>query len=503
MTRGPQMVVVCVDGGVPSTIADWNFFSPARRLPGGADRGAVPLRSVFPSSTAPAHASFLTGGHPDVHGIIGNRFWATESVAEIRRRASDPVQTLHPYEANSLTAASLVSWLTSRNAKVVAVQFPQTFSRTGSLAGVPSIFCLYAQARCASVAIGGPAVPLTYFGEIVPLEAQARAGSWSVSVRLGSGAADVTLGETVRITAALAVGEISVAITCTKGNDGRLDIFLGTAVLTMRFGLCSDLPPEHGPSSLAVEYSAAPGHDFHEAPRAEWIARTTLDAINEHEPDVIFVRFNQADHAQEYLYWHAARGEGAAARLALDQILDVYHSIDQCLGVLMSAIGPDANYVVFSDHGIDYVELHLRPNVVLGELGLNTDMIFQGDSNLAFLYADRMPSAREVAHISQLLAAADPTIQVIGAESGLPLPWVSARMGRLVICCGPHREFVYDEEGPAREKACSASHGYLPSSDRMNGFFRAFGPDANALALPGHLVSAASFVKDLWSRSRR
>lgn len=192
-TDRAQMVVVCVDGGVPETVSTWNFFSPRHRLPGVPDQGPVPLPTIFPSSTAPAHASFLTGAYADVHGIVGNRFWDAEPVDEIRLRAADPVQTLHPYEAHSLTAPSLVDWFTNRDAKVVALHFPQTFSRAARDGHVPSLYCLYAPARATRVPVGMSeqpdphSTPLVYFDEVVPLSAVPAAGSLDAGLYLSLG----------------------------------------------------------------------------------------------------------------------------------------------------------------------------------------------------------------------------------------------------------------------------------------------------------------------------
>ncbi|MCX4850456.1 alkaline phosphatase family protein [Streptomyces sp. NBC_00893] len=512
-----QLVVVCVDGGVPDTVSTWNFFAP-RRLPGVPDQGTVALPTIFPSSTAPAHASFLTGAHAAAHGIVGNRFWDGEPVDEIQRRAGDPVRTLHPYEASSLTAPSLVDWFTDRGAKVVALQFPQTFSQRAEGSQIPSLYCLYAPARVARVPIGTPQrqgpppAALVYFDEAVPLSAVAGTGGpeGGLYLALGSGPArrsPVRVGETVRLETNLSVGELSVAVTCVGVDEGYGDLHLGTAVLTMRFGGLGPLggrphADAAGPSSLGIEYTANPEHDFHEAPRAEWVCRTTLEALAAHEPDVLFVRFNQVDHAQEFLYWHAARSGGTQASLAQQQILDTYRTIDHCLGRITDAVGPQADYVLFSDHGIDYVETHLRPNVVLRELGLADRMIFQGDSNIAYLYCDEPVSAVQRRRIHQALAATDGTIRPVDAATAdtWRLPWTSGRLGRLAVMCGPHREFVYGVQGAGAESVRSASHGYLPSSPRMSGFFRMFGPHTDGVPQPGHLTDAAGVVRRLWSK---
>ncbi|MGW7022491.1 alkaline phosphatase family protein [Streptomyces decoyicus] len=501
-------MIVCVDGGLPNTVSTWNFFSPHRRFPDVPDSSAVPLRSVFPSSTAPAHASFLTGVPPAGHGIVGNRYWDGESVAEIRARAADPVRTIHPYEARSLTAPSLTDWLTGQGASVEAIHFPHTFSR-GEASTLSALYCLYAPSREVRLglrgALGESVAPVTYFDQEVPLRVRAGKHADDV-VTLGLGHDDTMLvtlkeGETVRAAAHIEAGALSVPVTYLTAGPDEVRLSLGTAVLTMHFG---GMPAyggaADGPSSLAVEYTAAPDHNFHESPRMEWIRDAALKALADDAPDVLLVRFNQADHAQEYLYWYAARGDGQAAASARQQILDTYHRIDRCLDDILCAAGPETDYIIFSDHGIDYVEHHLRPNAVLRDLGFGERMVFQGDSNIAYLYADVQPKDAELDMVYARLRSLDASISRIDADAaaGLGLPWHSARLGRLAVTCGAHREFHYDAEGAAREKVRSASHGYLPASPAMHGFFRMFGPHTALAPVPSHICEVFATVQRVW-----
>jgi hypothetical protein len=487
-----------VDGGVPNIVTTWNFFSPHKRLPGVPDKAPVPLRTIFPSSTAPAHASFLTGAHPDRHGIVGNRFWRAEDVADIRTLAADPVTSLHPYDAASLLAPSVLDWLVERGAKVAAIQFPHTFSRSGLLGEVPSLYCLYAPGRDLVVPIDGCAAS-DYFGCAVEVSATELGGVVVLSTTAGQ--VPIEVGGATRLNVTIPAGELSIPVRLTRCEQGMAALRLGTAVLTLRFGLKSGSNGSCGsPSSLDIDYTADPSVDFHEAPRANWIAQTALDALDEHEPDVLFVRFNQADHAQEYLYWHAVRAGGAETSLAREQILDTYQLIDRCLGAIMEAVGKDASYLLFSDHGIDYVDNHLRPNVVLQELGLDDRMIFQGDSNIAYLYSDLPLRTDEWRRIRQALTAVDATIipltRTMAAD--LRLPWDSERTGVAAVVCGPHREFVYGVAGTSRQQVRSASHGYLPGSPAMNGFCRMFGAGTGPIEPPAHLVDLEGVVKRLW-----
>ncbi|CAM5587046.1 alkaline phosphatase family protein (plasmid) [Streptomyces viridifaciens] len=513
MTASPRLVVLCIDGGLPGTVATWNFFSPHRRLPGVPDSGARALRSIFPSSTAPAHASFLTGTHPDVHGIVGNRFWTDESVKEIRDRASNPVLTLHPYETDSLRAPSLLEWFADQGLRSAAVHFPHTFSRHRPVPAVSSLYCLYAPSRSVQGSVTGNGsaftTPLAYFDETVELTVRMPTSHYerALSASLGHGGTEIAIpldGSAVRMEATIRSGHLSLSIACTSIDDGRVDLKIGTAVLTLSFGAIATRKGHGesgpGPASLTSEYTANPDHDFHEAPNAEWICRTALDVIANDEPDVLFLRFNQADHAQELLYWHAARANRKEAALARDQILGVYQTIDAYVSQIMRAVGPKADYVLFSDHGIDYVETQLHPNSVLRELDLAGKMIFQGDSNIAYLYADEPLRAPDRDRILAALSAADPTVRPASSSARVRLPLASGRTGELAIVCGPHREFDYAESGSPRLAVRSASHGHVPTDPAMNGFFRMFGPGTDGLDAPDALTGAADLIKRLWLR---
>ncbi|MCS0606426.1 alkaline phosphatase family protein [Streptomyces sp. LP11] len=507
-----RLVVICVDGGLPGIIRKHDFFNLSRVLPALPGTAVHDLRSIYPSSTAPSHASFLTGTHPSGHGIVGNRFWERESVAEIRRRSDDPLSSFHPYEESSLTAPSLLDWLARQGASAAAVHFPQTFSRNTQLA-IPSCYCLYAPARNLVAPLGptvdGAAeglVQLSYLGHEVALYLWVDQQTNVITVGSRRETAVVADGlRPTRLDIPAPSGSVSVAVSCRRLDEDRIEVRLGTAVITMGFGgLAMTDRTGGGPASLYVEYTANPGHTFHESPRAEWVEETALDVMKQHDPDVLFVRFNQADHAQEFLYWHAVRGSSGERSRAWQQILDVYARIDACVMRLAQAAGEHTEFLFFSDHGIDYVETHLRPNHVLADLGLADRMVFQGDSNCAYLYADAPLPPAEKKRLDRALRALDPSIGVLtpAEQDRLKLPMNSPRLGRLTVTCGPHTEFQYSDATP-RESVTSASHGYLPSDSAMSGFFRCFGQVAARLTPPGDITGAAAVVRSIWRQAAR
>ncbi|MGW7259916.1 alkaline phosphatase family protein [Streptomyces sp. NPDC054834] len=507
----PRLLIVCVDGGRPDVIRRHGFFDVARFLPGRPDSGVRTMRSIFPSSTAPAHASFLTGRTPAGHGIVGNRFWETQSVAEIRARADDPLSAFHPYERGSLTAPSLLDWFAERGASAVAVHFPQTFASREGIPDIPSCYCLYAPARELTVpltdSISGTRTgtgAVTYLGDTVRVTTTLDASSDTVHVSLaGSAPLALRSAHPVRLDVRTGVGEVSVAVTVLDSHPAAVTLRFGTAVIARGYGGLSVAaePPGSGPASLHVAYTANPDHRFHEAPRAAWIERTALAALHAHDPDVLFVRFNQADHAQEFLYWHATRGTATERRHAWQQILDVYAEIDAAAARLVQEAGPDAEVVFFSDHGIDYVETHLRPNRLLADAGLLDRMVFQGDSNCAYLYTDVPLTADEEQQLTRRLRALDPTVSVLGPAElkRLGLPAQSPRIGRLAISCGPHIEFQYGQDA-ARERVASASHGYLPTANTMSGFLRRFGRTVRSEEEAPDITGAAALIQETWLR---
>jgi hypothetical protein len=171
-----------------------------------------------------------------------------------------------------------------------------------------------------------------------------------------------------------------------------VELAITTAVITLSFGESDPLSnldkTRAHPASVSPSYPASGVEDFFEGPKAEWVRDAALETTRVVEPDILLVRFNQIDHAQEFLYWQACRGSHAERQQARREILQTYDLVERCVAEFVESMGPDTDYVLFSDHGIATVNRHIGLNAALGECGFAREMTFQGDSHLAQIPAE-------------------------------------------------------------------------------------------------------------------
>ncbi|WP_432570118.1 alkaline phosphatase family protein [Kineococcus sp. SYSU DK005] len=510
----PKLLIVSVDGGQPDTVRRGNFFAPPRSRRGHAESPVHTVRSVYPSSTASAHASFTTGLLPAQHGIVGNRFWSRESVAEIRARAEDPLASFHPYEHSSLQAPSLLDWCAGVGLSTAAVHFPQTLNhdRHGP---TPAYYCLYAPRRTVAIPTardGQQTAPVgvDYFGERLELHVQLHAKG--ATLRCADTRVQLSPGEAVRLSIPTRAGLLSVPVVLESpavaqdhgmladaGEGASASLTLLTAALLLHStGLDPAVlsPSQAGPSATCASYVDASGEQYFEVPTAAWVTQTALRVIERHDPDVLLLRFNQTDHAQEFLTWDRLRGSEAAMRDADEQVMATYALVSEQIEQVRAALGEHVQVLLFSDHGIDWVDTHLRPNAVLDELALADRMVFQGDSTCAYLYCDQPLHPAELRTLEEALASLGPHVGWLHGEHArnLGLPSPSPRTGRRILTCGEHAEFYYST-GPARQAAQSASHGFTPDRASMSGFFRTYGPVLQGAMPPASLIDLAPLVR--------
>ncbi|MFI5781183.1 alkaline phosphatase family protein [Nocardia sp. NPDC051570] len=505
----PKLVIICIDGARPDIVRSFDIFSPPFAVP---DTGPRRLRSVFPSSTATAHASFLTGADTAGHGIVGNRFWNGEPVEGIFQRADNPLASLHPYEFGSLTADSWLNRLTVRGATSAAIHFPHTFDLSDNDPSA-AVFCLYAPTRRLKVAIAdagcaAEAATTTYFGEEVTASANRTQGGnaliLSIRAENGSWSSDIEPNSQHRVAFDIAAGRVSAYCSWQQISSDEIELTITTAVLTMFFGEL-DLPwdPDNEsthPATSVPSYTASGVNDFFESPRAEWVREVALSTAGAVSPEILLIRFNQIDHAQEFLYWQACRGSGATRRQAREEIIETYDLVDRCVSTIVESIGPGADYVIFSDHGIETVDRHIGLNAILRECGLARDMTFQGDSHIAYLYVDGTMKKTQLERLETQLRSTDESVNILSDSDleQLRLPAGSPRVGSLAVMCGPHCKFTYNLSDARVAVVQSASHGNVISDPDMDGVIRMFGPNALLVPVPDAIVECAEVIESLW-----
>jgi hypothetical protein len=458
----PRLLVVCIDGATPDGIRDHGLLR----------HGACsPLTSIYPSSTAPAHAAMLTGAPVSEHGVVGNRYWSADTDDVIARAHGDPLATLHPYERDALACPSLLDTLERAGLTYAALQFPHTFSRTRR-GGAPAAYTLYAPTEDRDFALGDGelgAWPIRAFGEpaslalaVVDDVLHARCADPRVAIhRRGLRELDVVCLDPDRA--------LSFALAIHHSDGARVVIRRKTATLVVCFGVsAAALCLSSLPHSAVIDYDADPEHAFYESPSVEWTTAAAL-ALLATLPDVLFVRYNQVDHAQEYLHWLASRGDPKARA----QVAATYARVDAGVMTLRERVGLDCPTIVFSDHGIDTVDVHLHVNALLRDSGLADQFVFQGDSSCAYLYPahpdTRLSAAARAALVA--LVHARPELWIAGPDElaalGCRFP---ARQGVLTLRCHDHVELQYGP-GPLHRSVRAASHGFAPEQPAMHGVF--------------------------------
>lgn len=503
---GPRLAVICVDGATPRFTRALGLFKSADGAPVAA------LRSVYPSSTAPAHASMLTGTFPAAHGIVANRFWESEAADVIRARQA-PLDALHPYERSSLRMRSFVDEVLDSGLRVAAIHFPHTFARHVRHPLLESVYCLYAPAQRRQISFAGRPECASGGGETGSFTARLFGEAIQISVcRLApSGRASpvfrLTANETEQYASAGHPADMRVEIdsahviafdlSVDMATDTTATVTQGVAVLVLAAGsrpsrewargsVCPQ-PRFAGPADQCTE--------FRESPSVNWITARGLDEIAD-EPDVLLARYSQVDHAHERLYWQATRGSSEEQAAALQEIRDVYHRVADGIRDLIDAVGPHCTVIVLSDHGIDYVDEQIAPNVLLEKLGLASEFIFQGDSNICYLYGARRLTKREGDALQAALTAEGAGRVRVLSRTELRARQIlhDTRCGRLALESRFHAEFEYgSRNGRLCCPAQSASHGFDPGVASMNGMWQVI--QGASLPRPASLTDVAGVLR--------
>lgn len=479
--RGQKLIIICVDGALPDMVQKYGFFKYRQALQWDQ---VTRLKSVYPSSTASAHASMLTGSYPETHGIVGNRFWLNETKGVIDRAKGSPLECLHPYERVTQTAPSLLDVFSESRQRVVAVQFPGTFSLNVEQKDSKSVYCLYLPAKELSLPLRKFSSKdscrqafwrFSHYGMDFDLEIRVgthdRSDFFEVS-SLDSRVICANNSEFVDVHCIDKNRAISFSLKKQKVEESSLSIYRTTAVLTLCFGSLNAskiISCQNSPHSRNIDYSAAPEHDFYESPNVVWTTQTALRLLDEN-PDVLLLRYSQVDHAQEYLYWYTVKGSEEQKKESLAQILEVYRAVELGIAQIMEYVGWDTPAFIFSDHGIDYVDRHIHINSLLITLEMD-NYVFQGDSTCAFLYGERPITTQQYQKIKQQISKYQPWLRIASQRELEELRvYRPDRCGHLAVFCANHCEIQYGD-GPVVEEVRSASHGFRPNLPTMDGIW--------------------------------
>lgn len=446
----------------------------------------------------------MTGAFPEDHGIVANRYWDECAGDVVSLARGDPLATLHPYEHSSLTCRSLIDRFGEAGLRIGGVQFPHAFARAPGGAAVDAVYCLYVPAETRSVRRTGGRwiLSLDLMGMNVAVELRESAGATAggaAAWELSPLTADTWVERDEDSFAVFAFRDtkaISFALFIRGRSEDLLTLDRSTAVVAVT---CGDLQaadaigPGRLPHSERIDYRANPETDFYESPNVSWVTDEALRMLARN-PDILFVRYPQVDHAQEVLFWYAQHGSPKQRRDALEQIGLVYRQVHDGIIEIMDAAGWDTPAFIFSDHGITHVDRHIRLNRLVEEAELSETFVFQGDSSCAFLYGRRALTDREHARIECCVASA-PGGMWIASESELRdlRLYHPDRCGRLAMRCAPHSEFQYGA-GPLTAAVRSASHGFSPELPSMHGIWVPLGGEAVAGVQPRCLTDLAAIV---------
>lgn len=464
MTRDFCILAISIDGGTPALAAQ----SLNRYIDVGEIRA---LPSVFPSSTAPSHASFATGAHPSQHGVVGNRFWEDEGIDQIAAVQAQPLAGIRPYSLDCLLARSWALEASLSGRRVAAIHFPQTVAfHSRPVGSFPAVYCLYASPR--EMPFDGTGRVRTVRVQMFNLELEFRVDSVSsgrVVVHYGSLAATADERDII----CLNYGRHRLSVQAQHDRTRNV-LVLGKAVLETYDHPRSAMRAvsAYAPSLPIRRYSGATA-SFTEAPSVEWTERTALRAMQSLRPHVLLVRYVQTDHVQETLHGDSRNDDLAVRSKATHGIAETYDLVAASAARLIRHWYGEYS-LLFSDHGIDTITHYLRPNAVLQALGLSDRLIFSGDSNCGYLYGCLRPE--DLGRIdSALRRSSKNAMRLVGPNElsgGLAVPRLSPRTGCAQVISDRHTELLY-EPGPAFQVAHGASHGYDPRESAMNGFVTA------------------------------
>src|SRR5207248_546717 len=163
------------------------------------------------------------------------------------------------------------------------------------------------------------------------------------------------------------------------------------------------------------------------------------------------------------------------------------------LSLLLDALGPEVPVIIFSDHGIDTVNEQVLPNIALRQLGFDEHFVFQGDSNLAYLYGSHPLEISEEARLRSYFQSATTSVNPISFQRLTAMQaFAGERSGRLALQTSRHVAFDYGD-GELTRPATIGAHGFDPALPEMDGIFQSFGPQL-PVAAPASILDLRDLV---------
>ena len=435
-SRANRVVVVGLDGAVPTLIKEWADEGRLPTLRGLMARGtSAPARSILPGVTPINWASIATGAYPHTHGIVDFDV----------HLPGEPLDLGHDaFDSTLITAEFLWEAAASAGRKCLVMNFPGGWpprdARVHWVGGVGSPSSHGDLQLCSSM----------YYVPAGPVPRDARLVSDGTLILGTPGGAlgptfavswrdhDITLrasdGTLIDVREDAWTPWHHAAFECHGSVSGHFRLRATRSAAGVLGLYCSQIYADAGfsaPTSLAdeiaadgleyVDYCGARGFDrgWVDAPtmleEAEHKLKTMAASVaalqRRHDYDVVFVKTHLLDHL-EHAFWGGFDplspwyGSDDAPVFEAN-VRRGYELADAFLADLQAALGPDFGMVVVSDHGqLPHLKA-MSPNNVLAAAGLLKGTV-SDDGPVVDWSQTRACAATCLGHVYVNLAGRDP-----------------------------------------------------------------------------------------------
>ncbi|HAT1213840.1 alkaline phosphatase family protein [Corynebacterium striatum] len=411
---------ICVDGATFNYARSVRFEENIARLTAQVTTPLRPLKSVNPSSTAPAHASAFSGKLPIEHGILGN-FYNAVSVVQ---RNYDPVKWIHPYTYGSTLSNTILDDLDAKGLSWAAVNMPQTVKMpvdgkssnfTPYVLYAPEGFCILKNDHKNMV------------GEIKIFDRSISVLCRENFDRIQFVTPHQTVTSTVSKEPFFIIIQDSDSFIClwvrleTAGKEVKIwhskaGMICGIPIDEHWRQILESLPPvvEKIPRFKDLDKK------YTECPTEEWVTEMAIHLGRDAELDALWVRYNTVDHAQETLLF---RENELPHEDAEQKIIEVYsHTLDEICR-LISAQDDIDNVVIFSDHGIDRITQFISIPDIISE-------IFGPSHHVEVVYTDtRLLALRNIKTSNMSVEDIRLSCKRLGIQLQLPMSYEERSAG--------------------------------------------------------------------------